>query len=98
MYEVYEIQDTAGEEMKVREGASINYVRVSNKFVHKMKKTIKEIEHKAKTWEENKHWLDATVTLTCNNFTDEGITPELFVEANVFWLGEIVENLRKKVA
>ena len=64
--------------MKVREGALVKHVRASNKTIHKMKKTIKEEEKKAKTWEENKKWLDETVTLACNNFTNEGITHEMF--------------------
>ena len=59
--------------MKVIEGALVNQVKASNKNIHKMKKTIKETEQKAKTWEENKHQINATVTLACNTLTDEGI-------------------------
>ena len=39
-----------------------------------MKKTIKEIEQKAKTWEEDMNRLTNVVTPTCSNFTDEEIT------------------------
>ena len=63
-----------------------------------MKKAEKEAEHKAKTWEENMNWLDASVTLACNNFTKESITNEIFAEDKLFQLGEIPENLHKKVA
>ena len=63
-----------------------------------MKKTVKEALQKAKTWEENKHRLDAAVTLACNNFTNEGITHEMFAEVKVFRLRKIAENLCKKVA
>ena len=72
------------EEIKVIEGTLVNQVRSSNKTIHKMKKTIQVIEKKAKTWEENKHHLDAPVILACNNFTNEGITHEMFAEAKVF--------------
>ena len=41
--------------MKVKEGPLVNQVRASSKTVHNMKKTIIEIEHKSKTWEENMH-------------------------------------------
>ena len=44
------------------------------------------------------HRLDEAVTIACNSFNDEGITHEMFAEAKVFRLGEIIENLCKKVA
>ena len=37
------------------------------------------------------------VTLDCKNLTSEGMTHEMVVEANVFLLGEIIEDLHKKV-
>ena len=37
-----------------------------------------------------------TVTLACNNFTDEGIIHNMFAEAKVFQLDEITKNLFKK--
>ena len=83
--------------MKVREDALVNQVRASNKTIHKMKKTVKEAEQKAKTWEENKNRLNKVVTLAWNSFIDEGITHDMFAESKVFHLGEIAENLRKKV-
>ena len=43
------------------------------------------------------HRLDATITLYCNNFTNEGITNEMFLESKVFRISEIVENLCNKV-
>ena len=63
-----------------------------------MKKIVKEEEKESKTREENMHRLDTTVTLSWKNFTDEFITQEIFAESKVFQIGDIVENLRKKVA
>ena len=65
--------------MKVREGALVKQLRASNKIFHNMKKTITEIEHKDKTWKENRHRIDTTVTLASNKFTNE-----MFVESKVF--------------
>ena len=63
-----------------------------------MKKTIKEVEQKAKTWENNRHILDNVVALACTKFVDAGIIGEIFTEAKVIQLGEIIEDLYKKVA
>ena len=64
--------------MKVIEGALVNQVKASNKNIHKMKKTIKETEQKAKTWEEKRNRLDTAIILACNNFIDAGITHEMY--------------------
>ena len=61
-----------------------------------MKKAAKKTEQKSKTWEDMNR-LDNVVTLVCSNFADEGITDEMFAYAKVIRLGEIVEDLRKKV-
>ena len=45
----------------------------------------------------DKKWLEATITLTCINFMDEGITLEMFTEANFLRIGEVIENLHKQV-
>ena len=47
--------------------------------------------------EGNRNRLDIVITLGCNNFTDEGITHEMYVESKLFQLGEIVENFCTKV-
>ena len=39
--------------------------------------------------------MDEAVTLTCNNFVDEGITPEMFFEENIFQLAKVDDNLCK---
>ena len=74
LYEVYAIHNVAVMKMKVREGASIKQEKATNKTISKMKKTIKQVEQKAKTWEENRNKLDNVVALACTNFTDAGIT------------------------
>ena len=63
-----------------------------------MKTTIQEIEQKVKTWEENRLRIDKAVTLACTNFTNPGITEDMFVEAKVIRLGVIAYDLHKKVA
>ena len=83
LYEFYVIQNVVVMEMKVREGALIKQVHTSNKTVSNMKKTIKETEEKAKTWEEEIYRLDNVVTLAFSNFVDEGITNEMFAEATI---------------
>ena len=47
--------------------------------------------------EESRHRLDNDVSLTCTNFANEGITKEMFPKSKVIQLGEIAEDLRKKV-
>ena len=76
----------------------IKKVRSLNKTISKLKKTIKETEQKSKTWEEDRLRLDETITLACSNFANEGIKNEMFAESKVRRLGEIIEDLRKKVA
>ena len=83
--------------MKVKEGALIKQVIESNKTINKMKKTIKETQNKAKSWEEVRLWLDMTITLACKNFVDTCITNEMFAEAKVIHLGEITKDLCKIV-
>ena len=74
LYEVYAIQNVADAEIKLREGALIKEEKVANKTVNKMKKTIKELEKKYKTWEENMNILENVVTLSCTTFLDACIT------------------------
>ena len=44
------------------------------------------------------HRLENVVALACTKFADEGIMEEKFPEAKVIRIGEIVDELRKKVA
>ena len=97
LYEVYVIQNATVMEMKVREGSLIKKVHTSNNIVSNMKKKFKETKQKAKTWEVDRNMLKNVLTLTCNNFADEGITKEMFVESKVIQLGKIVDDLCKKV-
>ena len=41
--------------------------------------------------------MEASVTLTCSNFIDEGTTIQIFIEAKKFRLGEVAENQCKQV-
>ena len=83
LYEVYVIQNTEVMKMKVKEGSSIKKVHTLNKIVSKMKKTFKETKQKAKTWEVDRNMLKNVLTLTCNNFADEGITKGMFTKFKV---------------
>ena len=83
--------------MKVREGALIKQEKVANVNVNKMKQEVQEGEQNTNTWEENRNRLDKVVSLSCTNFTDEGIKEEMVLESKVTQLGEIAEYLRKKV-
>ena len=78
MYEVHAIQNVVVTEMKNRECALVNKVNSSHKYVNKMKNIVQEIEHKSKTWEDDKYRIDTAVTLACSIFTDEGIMLEMF--------------------
>ena len=82
--------------MKTIEREIYGQLKISKKTISSLKQTIKETENKANTWKENRHQIDAAITLACNNFTDEGITNDMFEESKVFRLGEITENLLKK--
>ena len=73
LYEVYGMQNVAVVEIKVRGGALTKQEIVANKTVSKMRKTIKEVEQKAKTWEENRKRLENVVALSCTNFVDASI-------------------------
>ena len=72
-------------------------VKTSKKTISLLKQIVKETKNKEKTQQDDMQRLEAVATLTCRSFTDEGITLEMFVEANVFKLGEVGENLCKKV-
>ena len=98
LYEVYAMQNVTVVEMKVREGALIKQAKVENKNVSKMKKIVQETKQKSKNWEENKNRCDNVVSLSCSQFSDEGITQEMFSEAKVIRIGDIMEDLRKRVA
>jgi len=63
-----------------------------------MKKTTQETKKKYNILKEDRHRLDMAVTPACGNFIDEGITPEMFSKDKVFRLGEVPENLCKRVA
>ena len=73
-YEVYTLQNVIVAEMKVREGALVKKVRSLKNNISKMKKIVKEISQKYKTFEDDKNWLNTTVTLACSNFVDKSIT------------------------
>ena len=48
--------------------------KATNKCVKNMKLVVQEVEQKMNTWEENFHRLDNTISCSCKNFTEEGIT------------------------
>ena len=79
LYKVYALQNVAVEKMKVMEGTLVKKVRESNNIVNNMNKKVKETEQRSKMWEADKHRLDTTITLTCSNFTNKGITHETVV-------------------
>ena len=97
MSKVYVMKNVIVTEMNVRENALIKQVKVANKIVNKMKQAVQEAEHKTKTWEENMHRLDNVVALACTNVFDEEITADMFPESKIIQIGDIVEDLCKKV-
>ena len=97
MVEVYAMQSAAVVEIKVREGTLVKQEKATNKSVKKMKLKVQEGEQKMKTWEENCHRIDKTIALTCTKFVEEGIREEMRSKSKVGRLGEIAEDLRKKV-
>ena len=79
-----------------------HYVRITQKkftdiTINKMNHVVVEVEQKTKTQEENMQRNDKVVAIACRNFAEEGIKQEIFLEAKVIQLGEIAEDLRKKV-
>ena len=91
------MQSVACVEIKVGEGTLVKQVNPAYTSVKKMKLVVQEAEQKMKTWEENHHRLDKAVALSYINFAQEGIIEEMGLEYKVTRLGEIVEDIRKKV-